>query len=92
MKVSGISADSAKRQAVDLFIREFLKKAIDNEDVTLEEVAFLLVRMAVELEDEGHLQRGQVLGNIVGAYALRGVDIDNVLEQLRKLKEEITSG
>ncbi len=86
MKLHGINPDNTNRVELDGNLRELIKKAIDDEKVSAEEVVYLLVRAAVETED--FLPKGHVLGNVVGAYALKyGASIDDMLEQLRTFKD-----
>jgi hypothetical protein len=91
MKLNGINPNHTQRVELDGRLRALLKAAIDAEEVSVEEVVYLLVRTAVETEE--FLPKGFVLGNVSGAYTLRyGMSIDDVLEQLQRFKDEMGRG
>ena len=85
MKLHGINPDNTKRVELDGILRAHIEKALSREEVSAEEIVFLLVRAAVECEGDGSLDKGFVMGSLVGAYTLRGMPLEEVTAHLQSM-------
>jgi len=87
MKIHGINPDSTQRVAFDDRLRTAIKAALVSEEVSVEELVYLLVRLAIETDAK--LGQGFVLGSVIGAYASQtGMSFEDVIQLVETIKEK----